>query len=319
VTGAAGQIGYSLVFRIARGDLLGPDQPVILSLLEITPALGALQGVVMELDDCAFPLLHGIETSDDADAAFNGVNYALLVGSRPRTKGMERKDLLEANGAIFTVQGQALAKGAADDVRILVVGNPANTNCLIAMNNATSIPSERFTAMTRLDHNRAKAQLAQKAGVQVASVTKMTIWGNHSATQYPDVYHAQVDGKDASKIVGDEWIEQTFIPTVQQRGAQVIEARGASSAASAANAALDHMRDWVLGSPASDWVSMAVCSDGSYDVPKGLISGFPVTTKNGEWSIVQGLDLNSFSRNRIDLSVSELGEERDAVTELGLI
>jgi malate dehydrogenase len=319
VTGAAGQIGYSLVFRIARGDLLGPDQPVILSLLEITPALGALQGVVMELDDCAFPLLHGIETSDDADAAFNGVNYALLVGSRPRTKGMERKDLLEANGAIFTVQGQALAKGAADDVRILVVGNPANTNCLIAMNNATSIPSERFTAMTRLDHNRAKAQLAQKAGVQVASVTNMTIWGNHSATQYPDVYHAKVDGKDAAAIVGDEWIEQTFIPTVQQRGAQVIEARGASSAASAANAALDHMRDWVLGSPANDWVSMAVCSDGSYNVPKGLISGFPVTTKNGEWSIVQGLDLNAFSQHRIDLSVSELGEERDAVTELGLI
>jgi malate dehydrogenase len=319
VTGAAGQIGYSLVFRIARGDLLGPDQPVVLSLLEITPALGALQGVVMELDDCAFPLLHGIETSDDANAAFDGVNYALLVGSRPRTKGMERKDLLEANGAIFTVQGKALAKGAADDVRILVVGNPANTNCLIAMNNASSIPSERFTAMTRLDHNRAKAQLAAKCGVQVASVTNMTIWGNHSATQYPDVYHAKVDGKDASTLVGDEWIEQTFIPTVQQRGAQVIEARGASSAASAANAAIDHVHDWALGSPANDWVSMAVCSDGSYGVPKGLISGFPVTTKNGEYSIVPGLDLNDFSRSRIDASVGELGEERDAVTELGLI
>ncbi len=228
VTGAAGQIGYSLVFRIARGDLLGPDQPVILSLLEITPALGALQGVVMELNDCAFPLLHGIETSDDADAAFNGVNYALLVGSRPRTKGMERSELLEANGAIFTVQGKALAKGAADDVRILVVGNPANTNCLIAMNNAPSIGRERFTAMTRLDHNRAKGLLAEKCNVQVASVTNMTIWGNHSATQYPDVYHTKIDGKDASTLVDDAWIEQTFIPTVQQRGAKVIEARGAT-------------------------------------------------------------------------------------------
>ncbi len=319
VTGAAGQIGYSLLFRIARGDLLGPDQPVVLSLLEITPALGALQGVVMELDDCAFPLLHGVETSDDADAAFNGVNYALLVGSRPRTKGMERGELLEANGAIFTVQGKALAKGAADDVRILVVGNPANTNCLIAMNNASSIPRERFTAMTRLDHNRAKGLLAKQCDVQVASVTNMTIWGNHSATQYPDVYHTKVDGKDASKLVDESWIESTFIPTVQQRGAKVIEARGASSAASAANAAIDHMHDWALGSPANDWVSMAVCSDGSYGVPEGLISGFPVTTKNGEWSIVQGLDLNDFSRGRIDASVAELGEERDAVSELGLI
>ena len=319
MTGAAGQIGYSLVFRIARGDLLGPDQPVVLSMLEITPALGALQGVVMELDDCAFPLLHGIETSDDANKAFEGVNYALLVGSRPRTKGMERKDLLEANGAIFTVQGKALAAGAADDVRVLVVGNPANTNCLIAMNNAKSIPSDRFTAMTRLDHNRAKAQLAAKTGVQVASVTNMTIWGNHSATQYPDIVHAKVDGKPATDVVDHEWIAGEFIPTVQQRGAAVIEARGASSAASAANAALDHMREWALGSAANDWVSMAVCSDGSYGVPEGLISGFPCTTKGGVWTIVPGLDIDEFSRGRIDASVGELGEERDAVADLGLI
>ena len=319
MTGAAGQIGYSLVFRIARGDLLGPDQPVVLSMLEITPALGALQGVVMELDDCAFPLLHGIETSDDANKAFEGVNYALLVGSRPRTKGMERKDLLEANGAIFTVQGKALAAGAADDVRVLVVGNPANTNCLIAMNNAKSIPSDRFTAMTRLDHNRAKAQLAAKTGVQVASVTNMTIWGNHSATQYPDIVHAKVDGKPATDVVDHEWIAGEFIPTVQQRGAAVIEARGASSAASAANAARDHMREWALGSAANDWVSMAVCSDGSYGVPEGLISGFPCTTKDGVWTIVPGLDIDEFSRGRIDASVGELGEERDAVADLGRI
>jgi malate dehydrogenase len=319
VTGAAGQIGYSLVFRIANGDLLGKDQPVILSLLEITPALGALQGVVMELDDCAFPLLAGVETSDDANAAFDGVNYALLVGSRPRTKGMERKDLLEANGAIFTVQGKALAAGAADDVRVLVVGNPANTNCLIAMNNASSIPSERFTAMTRLDHNRAKAQVAAKCGVPVTSVRHMTIWGNHSATQYPDLFHTEVDGKLGADLVGQEWIEQTFIPTVQQRGAAVIEARGASSAASAANAALGHVRDWALGTPADDWVSMAVCSDGSYGVPEGLMSSFPCTTSGGAWKIVQGLELDPFSRARIDASVAELAEERDAVTELGLI
>jgi malate dehydrogenase len=319
VTGAAGQIGYSLVFRIANGDLLGKDQPVVLSLLEITPALGALQGVVMELQDCAFPLLAGVETSDDADAAFDGVNYALLVGARPRTKGMERKDLLEANGAIFTVQGRALAKGAADDVRVLVVGNPANTNCLITMHNAKSIPRERFTAMTRLDHNRAIAQVAQKCDVAVTAVTNMTIWGNHSATQYPDLFHARVDGKVAADLVGIEWIEKTFIPTVQQRGAAIIEARGASSAASAANAAIDHTHDWALGAPEDDWVSMAVCSDGSYNVPEGLISGFPCTTKNGEWSIVQGLEIDDFSRTRIDASVAELGEERDAVAELGLI
>jgi malate dehydrogenase len=319
VTGAAGQIGYSLVYRIANGDLLGKDQPVIMQLLEITPALGALEGVVMELADCAFPLLADVVTTDDANRAFEGVNYALLVGSRPRTKGMERKDLLEANGAIFTTQGKALASSAADDVRILVVGNPANTNCLIAMNNAGGIPSERFTAMTRLDHNRAKAQLASKCGVPVASVNQMTIWGNHSATQYPDVYHALVEGKPASERVDHVWIENDFIPTVQQRGAKVIEARGSSSAASAANAAIDHVRDWALGSPADDWVSMAVCSDGSYDVPEGLISGFPCTTKNGTWSIVPGLDIDDFSRARIDASVGELGEERDAVAELGLI
>ncbi len=319
VTGAAGQIGYSLVFRIASGDLLGPDQPVILSLLEITPALPALNGVVMELLDCASPLVADIVTTDNAEAAFDGVNYALLVGSRPRTKGMERKELLEANGAIFTAQGKALAAKAADDIRVLVVGNPANTNCLIAMNNAKGIAPERFTAMTRLDHNRAKAQLAAKVGKPVASVTRMTIWGNHSATQYPDVFHAQVDGKPAADLVDAGWIEKDFIPTVQQRGAAIIEARGASSAASAANAALDHVREWALGSADGDWVSMAVPSDGSYGVPEGLISGFPCTTKAGVWSIVPGLDIDDFSRSRIDASVGELGEERDAVSELGLI
>jgi len=319
VTGAAGQIGYSLLFRIARGDLLGPDQALSLQLLEITPALPALNGVVMELTDCALPLVTSVSMHDDANAAFDGVNYALLVGSRPRTKGMERKELLEVNGAIFTAQGKALAAGAAADVRVLVVGNPANTNCLIAMNNAGSIPPERFTAMTRLDHNRAIGQLAQKVGVPVTSVTRMTIWGNHSATQYPDVFHAQVDGKPARDLVDEAWIEKDFIPTVQQRGAAIIEARGASSAASAANAALDHVRDWALGTADGDWVSMAVPSDGSYGVPEGLISGFPCTTKNGAWSIVPGLDIDPFSRERIDASVAELGEERDAVSELGLI
>jgi malate dehydrogenase len=274
VTGAAGQIGYSLLFRIANGDLLGPDQPLILQLLEITPALPALGGVVMELTDCALPLLVDVVTTDDAHAAFDGVNYAMLVGSRPRTKGMERKELLEVNGAIFTAQGKALAAGAADDVRVLVVGNPANTNCLIAMNNASSIPRERFTAMTRLDHNRAKGQLAAEVGVAVAAVSRMTIWGNHSATQYPDVFHAQIDGRPAVERVAQTWIEEDFIPTVQQRGAAVIEARGSSSAASAANAALDHVRDWALGTPEGDWVSMAVPSDGSYGVPDGLICGF---------------------------------------------
>jgi malate dehydrogenase len=320
VTGAAGQIGYSLVFRIANGDLLGKDQPVILHLLEITPALDALRGVVMELDDCAFPLVHGVVPTDDANQAFEGINYALLVGSRPRTKGMERAELLEANGAIFTTQGKALAKSAASDVRVLVVGNPANTNCLIAMNNAAGIPRERFTAMMRLDHNRAKAQIAAKAGAHVSSVTNMTIWGNHSASQFPDVYHAQIDGKNAAEVINDQkWVESDFIPTVQQRGAAIIEARGASSAASAASAALDHVRDWALGTPKNDWVSMAVCSDGSYGVPEGLISGFPVTTKKGEWSIVRGLDLDAFSQDRFDKTIAELAEERDTVAGMGLL
>jgi malate dehydrogenase len=320
VTGAAGQIGYSLLFRIASGDLLGPDQPIILSLLEITPALGALEGVVMELDDCAFPLLHGVDTSDDATKAFDGVNYAMLVGARPRTKGMERKDLLEANGAIFTVQGKALDAGAADDVRILVVGNPANTNCLITMNNAGSIPRDRFTAMTRLDQNRAAAQVAQKTGTLVAQISNITIWGNHSATQYPDLFYAKVDGKNAVDAVGgQDWIEKTFIPTVQQRGAAVIEQRGASSAASAANAAIDHVHDWALGTATDEWTSMGICSDGSYGVAEGLISSFPCTTKGGVYTVVQGLEINDFSRARIDASVKELGEERDAVKELGLI
>jgi malate dehydrogenase len=320
VTGAAGQIGYSLVFRLASGQMLGPDQPVALHLLEIPQALDALAGVVMELQDCAFPLLTDVVRTDDADRAFEGVSYALLVGSRPRTKGMERKDLLEANGAIFTAQGAALERGAADHVRVLVVGNPANTNCLIAMSNAPSIPSERFTAMTRLDHNRAAAQLALKLGVTVNEIRRMTIWGNHSATQYPDLFHCEVGDRNAAEAVGDPgWIEKEFIPTVQQRGAAVIEARGASSAASAANAALDHMRDWVAGTPADDWVSMAVPSDGSYGVEKGVISSFPCRCADGSWEIVGGLDLDEFSRERIDLSVQELFEERAVVQELGLL
>ncbi|MDQ6696652.1 MAG: malate dehydrogenase [Actinomycetota bacterium] len=320
VTGAAGQIGYSLLFRLASGALLGPDQPVILQLLEITPALGALDGVAMELDDCAFPLLAGMVKTDDANQAFEGVNIALLVGSRPRTKGMERGELLEVNGAIFTAQGKALSDSAADDVRILVVGNPANTNALIAMNNAPNIAHERFTAMTRLDHNRAIAQVAAKAGVAVPDVTKMTIWGNHSATQYPDVFHAEVGGKNAAEVVDDQtWISDTFIPTVQNRGAAIIEARGSSSAASAANAAIDHVHDWMLGSADGDWVSMGVPSDGSYGVAEGLMSSFPCTCRDGEWSIVQGLDIDEFSRGRIDASAGELQEERDAVKELGLI
>jgi malate dehydrogenase len=320
VTGAAGNIGYSLLFRIASGAVLGPDVPVELSLLEITPALGALEGVAMELDDCAFPLLTGIRRSDDAEAAFDGANIVFLVGSRPRTKGMERGDLLEANGAIFTVQGKALDKGAASDVKVLVVGNPANTNALIAQGNAPGIPAERFTAMTRLDHNRAKAQLAAKLGVTVNDITKMTIWGNHSATQYPDLFHAQVNGTSAAEAVGDQaWLESDFIPTVQKRGAAIIEARGASSAASAASAAIDHMHDWVQGTPDGDWVSVALPSDGSYGVPEGLISSFPCTVEDGQWKIVQGLDLADFSRGRIDASVAELAEERDTVRELGLI
>jgi malate dehydrogenase len=320
VTGAAGQIGYSLLFRIASGQMLGEDQPVILHLLDITPALDALRGVAMELDDCAFPLLEGIVQTDDPNEAFGDVNYALLVGARPRSKGMERKDLLEANGAIFTVQGKALSDNAASDVRILVVGNPANTNALIAMNNAPNIDDGRFTAMTRLDHNRAIAQLAAKTSSTVRDVTKMTIWGNHSATQYPDIFHAEVGGKNAAELVGDQaWLEGDFIPTVQQRGAAIIDARGLSSAASAANAAIDHVRTWALGTPEGDWVSMAIPSDGSYGVPEGLMSSFPVTCSGGEYSIVQGLDLDDFSRSRIDASVAELAEERDAVKELGLI
>ena len=320
VTGAAGQIGYSLVFRIASGHLLGPDQPVVLTLLEITPAMGALEGVAMELDDCAFPLLADLALGDDPDTAFDGVDVALLVGSRPRTKGMERQDLLEANGAIFTVQGRALNDNAADDLRVLVVGNPANTNCLIAMNNAPDVPDARFTAMTRLDHNRALTQVARKLGVSVNDVSRMTIWGNHSATQYPDLFRCEVAGSSAAAVIDDqEWLEGDFIPTVQKRGAAIIEARGASSAASAANAAVDHVHDWVLGTPEGDWVSMAVASDGGYGVPEGLISSFPVTCADGAWSVVQGLEIDDFSRARIDASVAELGEERDMVRGLGLI
>jgi malate dehydrogenase len=321
VTGAAGQIGYALLFRIASGQMLGDDQPVILHLLEIPEAVGALDGVRMELEDCAFPLLAGVVPTDDPARAFGGVNYALLVGAMPRKEGMERADLLNANGAIFTVQGEALSDGAADDVRVLVVGNPANTNALIAMNNAPNVPAERFTAMTRLDHNRAKAQLAARAGAAVADVTRMTIWGNHSATQYPDIFHAAVAGTPGFEAVGDDraWLEEEFIPTVQQRGAAIIKARGLSSAASAANAAVDHVRDWALGTPPGDWVSMAVPSDGSYDVPKGLISGFPVTCSRGSYEIVAGLDIDEFSRGRIDASVAELGAERDTVAGLGLI
>jgi malate dehydrogenase len=320
VTGAAGQIGYSLLFRIASGALLGPDTPVELRLLEISPALGALEGVVMELDDCAFPTLAGVEIGDDANRIFDGANVALLVGARPRSKGMERGDLLEANGAIFTAQGKALNDHAADDIRITVTGNPANTNALITMSNAQDIPRERFSALTRLDHNRAIAQLAHKTGVSVNEVRRMTIWGNHSATQYPDLFHAEVSGRNAVEAVGDQdWLENTFIPTVQKRGAAVIEARGASSAASAASATIDHTRDWLRGSPEGSWLSMAVCSDGSYGVPEGLISSFPVTTSNGSWEIVQGLEIDAFSRGRIDASAAELAEERDAVKGLGLI
>ena len=320
VTGAAGQIGYSLLFRIASGALLGPDTPVELRLLEITPALKALEGVVMELDDSAFPTLAGVEIGDDPNVIFDGANVALLVGARPRTKGMERGDLLEANGAIFTVQGKALNDHAADDIRITVTGNPANTNALIAKSNAPDIPAERFAALTRLDHNRALAQLAKKTGTHVTDLKKMTIWGNHSATQYPDIFHAEVAGKNAAEVVNDQgWLENDFIPTVQKRGAAIIEARGASSAASAAAATIDNTRDWLRGSADDDWLSMAVVSDGSYGVPEGLISSFPVITKDGTWEIVQGLEINDFSRARIDASTAELGEERDAVQALNLL
>jgi malate dehydrogenase len=320
VTGAAGQIGYSLLFRLASGSLLGPDRPIELRLLEIEPALKALEGVVMELDDCAFPLLAGVEIGSDANKIFDGTNLALLVGARPRGPGMERGDLLEANGAIFTAQGKALNEVAADDVRIGVTGNPANTNALIAMSNAPDIPKERFSALTRLDHNRAISQLAKKTGAAVTDIKKVTIWGNHSATQYPDIFHAEVSGKNAAEVVNDQaWIENDFIPTVAKRGAAIIDARGASSAASAASATTDAARDWLLGSAEGDWVSMAVISDGSYGVPEGLISSFPVTTKDGNWSIVQGLEIDEFSRGRIDKSTAELDDERKAVTELGLI
>lgn len=320
VTGAAGQIGYSLLFRIASGSLFGPNTPVELRLLEITPALKALEGVVMELDDCAFPTLAGVEIGDDAEKVFDGVNHALLVGARPRGPGMERGDLLEANGGIFAPQGAALNKVAADNVQITITGNPANTNALIAMNNAPDIPDERFSALTRLDHNRAISQLAAKLGVPVTEIKKMTIWGNHSATQYPDLFHAEVSGKNAAEAVGDqEWLEGTFIPTVAKRGAAIIEARGASSAASAASATVDHARDWALGTAEGDWTSMSVASDGSYGVPEGLISSFPVTVKDGKWEIVQGLEIDEFSRGKIDATVAELAEEREAVTKLGLI
>jgi len=320
VTGAAGQIGYALLFRLARGQLLGPDTPVHLSLLEIPDAVKAAEGTAMELDDCAFPLLSGIEITDDAKKAFDGVNVALLVGARPRAKGMERSDLLEANGGIFKPQGRALAEHAASDIRVLVVGNPANTNCLIAQSNAPDIPAERFTAMTRLDHNPAISQLAPKTGAAVREITNMTIWGNHSATQYPDIFHAEVQGKNAAEMVNDQtWLEEDFIPTVQKRGAAIIEARGASSAASAANAAIDHVHDWVRGTPDDDWVSMAIPSDGSYGVEEGLISSFPVRCSGGSYEIIQGLEISEFSRGRIDQTAAELAEEREAVRGLGLI
>jgi len=320
VSGAAGQIGYSLLFRIASGAMLGDDQPVILQMLEVTPALKALDGVRMELDDCAFPLLADTVCTDDANVAFADADVVLLVGAMPRKAGMERSDLLSANGGIFKPQGQALSRNAKKDVKILVVGNPANTNALIAMNNAADLDNGRFTAMTRLDHNRAISQLAERAGTPVASVKKMTIWGNHSTTQYPDLFHAEVDGKNAYELVGDHaWVDSTFIPTVAKRGAAIIESRGASSAASAANAAIGHIRSWHLGTPEGDWVSMAIPSDGSYGVPEGLISSFPCTCTNGVYSIVQGLDIDDYSRGKIDASTGELGEERDAVRELGLI
>jgi malate dehydrogenase len=317
VTGAAGQIGYSLLFRIAAGDMLGSDQPVILQLLEITQALPALKGVVMELEDCAFPLLAGIVTSDDPKVAFRDVDVALLVGARPRSKGMERKDLLEANAQIFTVQGRALDAVASRNVKVLVVGNPANTNALIAMKSAPSLKPRQFTGMMRLDHNRALSQIAAKVGKPVASVRKMVVWGNHSATQYPDLFHAEVDGQKAWPTINDQaWLEATFIPTVQKRGAAVIEARGSSSAASAANAAIDHVRDWLLGSREGDWVTMGIPSDGAYGIAEGVIFGYPVTCKGGEYQIVQGLPLSEFSRARVDATLKELHEEREAVKHL---
>jgi len=320
VTGAAGQIGYALLFRIASGEMLGSDTPVELSLLEIPDAVKAAEGIAMELDDCAFPLLRKIDIFDEPRAAFDGCNVGLLVGARPRGPGMERSDLLEANGGIFKPQGEAIAAGAADDVRVLVVGNPANTNCLIAMSNADGVPSERFTAMLRLDHNRAIGHLANKLGRPVEEVTKMTVWGNHSTTQYPDLFNAKVGDASAWDAVDDEaWVVDEFIPSVAKRGAAIIEARGASSAASAANAAIDHVHDWVLGTPAGDWVSMGVPADGSYGIEEGIVAGYPCTCSGGEWSIVEGLEVPELSRARIDATAAELREERDAVAGLGLL
>lgn len=319
VTGAAGQIGYALLFRIASGQLLGPDVPVVLNLLEIPQAVKAAEGTAMELDDCAFPLLKGINITDDANVAFDGANVALLVGARPRGAGMERADLLAANGGIFGPQGKAINDHAAEDIKVLVVGNPANTNALIAAHSAPDVPVERFNAMMRLDHNRAISQLATKTGAAVTDISKMTVWGNHSASQYPDIFNAVVAGKPASELVEQEWLESYFIPTVAKRGAAIIDARGASSAASAANAAIDHVYDWVNGTPEGDWVTAGIPSDGSYGVPEGIIAGFPVTSAGGTWEIVQGLELSDFSRGRVDASVAELVEERDAVKELGLL
>jgi malate dehydrogenase len=319
VTGAAGQIGYALLFRIASGQLLGPDTPLRLRMLEIPQALAAAEGIAMELDDCAFPLLAGVDITDDATVAFDGVNVALLVGARPRSKGMERRDLLEANGGIFGPQGRAINAGAADDVRVLVVGNPANTNALIAQSAAADVPAERFNAMTRLDHNRAIAQLAKKLKVPVTEITRMTIWGNHSATQYPDLFHTEVGGKSAAEQVEEAWLRDVYIPAVAKRGAVIIEARGGSSAASAANAIVDHVRDWVSGTPEGDWTSAAILSDGTYGVTEGVFSSFPVVSRGGRWEVVTGLDLDPFSRERIDASVAELVEEREAVRGLELL
>ena len=316
VTGAAGQIGYALLFRIASGEMLGNDQPVILQLLDITPALGALEGVKMELDDCAFPLLAGVVCTDDPDVGFKGSDYALLVGARPRGPGMERKDLLEANAAIFSVQGKAINDNANKSIRVLVVGNPANTNALITQRNAPDIDPRHFTAMMRLDHNRAKTQIAQKTGNDVTAISNMIVWGNHSATQFPDLYNAKVNGQPAIEQVDQDWYENDFIPTVQQRGAAIIEARGASSAASAANAAIDHMRNWALGTEGDDWVSMGIYSDGSYGITEGLIYSFPCRCENGEWAIVQGLNVNEFSQTKMKATEQELTEERDAVQHL---
>ena len=320
VTGAAGQIGYALLFRIASGQVLGPDEQVNLRLLEVPQAVKAAEGTAMELDDCAFPLLSSIDIFDDAKAAFDGANIAMLVGARPRTKGMERADLLEANGGIFKPQGEAINAGAAGDIKVLVVGNPANTNALIAQSNAPDVPAERFTAMTRLDHNRAIAQLAKKTGAAVSDITNMAVWGNHSPTMYPDLFNAKVKGERAWDVVNDEaWVTDDYIPTVGKRGAAIIEARGASSAASAASAAIDHVHDWVLGTPEGDWVSMAIPSDGSYGVAEGIISSFPVTCSGGEYSIVQRLDVPDFSQQKIDATVKELTDEREAVSGLGLV